>query len=321
MPHGRGQYLVKRNLAAILLAASAVLTQANHLAQACGVKLTVKSSGPRRAIARTSNPSDILVLGDPPRRLESDLTAAGHRVEVAPHAADAKRKSYAVVVTDAPLLAEARSSFPDAVVLVRSDDATADVRSVEQQVARRPVRTGDRAVVAAAARRSPVAAGPTQPPSRPVVAAAPPSDPVPETPPPAAPPERVATAVPPRASRSPVTAPPPVAAARAGDVRYEVYFALGATSLRTEGSRSLVASVRWMKANTDVQVVVEGHADPSGTPDVNLAIGQKRAEWLRDYLISAGIDAGRIDVVSYGDTRLKYARTSPRNRRAAIVVK
>jgi outer membrane protein OmpA-like peptidoglycan-associated protein len=320
---------MKRHIAATLLAASAMVMQASPRADACGVKLTVKSSGPRKAIARTSNPSDILVLGDPPRRLESDLSAAGHRVEVAPHASAAKRKSYAVVITDAPLQAEARSSFPDAVVVVRSDDTAADERTIEQQVARRPVRTGeDRAVVAAAARRAPIAAGPTQSPSRQVVAASPPSDvrhtpdvpPAPPAPPAPSPaPEHIATApaTRPVASRAPEVAP----AVKPGTVRYEVYFSLGSGALSTEDARSLARAAHWLTESRDVQVIIEGHADPSGTPEGNLALGQKRAEWVRDYLVSAGIDAARLEVISYGDTRLKYGRTNPRNRRAAIVAK
>ena len=50
-------------------------------------------------------------------------------------------------------------------------------------------------------------------------------------------------------------------------------------------------------------------------------LGQKRAEAVRDYLAAAGIDQSRMEVVSYGDTRLKYGRTDPRNRRVAIVKK
>src|SRR5688500_7136574 len=69
-------------------------------AEACGVKLTVKPSGPKKAVARSSNPTQVLLLGTHPRRLERELSAAGHSVEVAPTAGAAKRKSYPVVVTD-----------------------------------------------------------------------------------------------------------------------------------------------------------------------------------------------------------------------------
>jgi peptidoglycan-associated lipoprotein len=68
-------------------------------------------------------------------------------------------------------------------------------------------------------------------------------------------------------------------------------------------------------------VIVEGHADPTGNPDDNLALAQQRAELVRDQLVSAGIDGSRIEVISYGDTRLKYGRADGRNRRAAVVAK
>src|SRR3954471_18459679 len=177
---------MKWNFAAGLVTAIFVAMHAAPPADACGVKLTVKSSTPRKAVARTSNPSDILLLGNPPRRLESDLSAAGHRVDVAPTASGAKTKHYAVVIADANLQGEARSTFPDAVVLVRSGDVTADMRSVEQQVGRKPVRTeAARSAVAARPSRTPVAAGPPPDPDRRIVAASEPK----VTPEPAPPPD------------------------------------------------------------------------------------------------------------------------------------
>src|SRR3954462_7132122 len=113
---------MKWNFAAGLVTAIFVAMHAAPPAEACGVKLTVKSSTPRKAVARTSNPSDILLLGNPPRRLESDLSAAGHRVDVAQTPSAVKSKSYAVVITDAGLQDEARTTFPTAVVIVRSGD-------------------------------------------------------------------------------------------------------------------------------------------------------------------------------------------------------
>jgi len=323
---------MKWNLAASLVTVLVVEMHAAPPADACGVKLTVKSSAPRKAVARTSNPSDVLLLGNPPRRLELDLTSAGHRVEVAPTASAAKRKSYAVVITDASLADEARSNFAGAVVIVRSGDVTADMRSVEQQVARKPVRTEEaRTVVAARPTRTPIAAGPPQPEPRRVVAASEPkdtppvADPTPPPPPSRPPPERVATAVP-KAAEPKVAEPPPRpekprVVAKANTVHDEVYFTLGSFKLENPAAGSLARAVRWLTDSSDVHVVIEGHADPTGTHEGNLALGQRRAEWVRDYLVSAGIDESRLDVISYGDTRLRYGRVDRRNRRAAIVVK
>lgn len=334
---------MKWTFAAGLVTAIFMAMHAAPPADACGVKLTVKSSAPRKAVTRTSNPSDILLLGNPPRRLESDLSAAGHRVEVAPTASAAKRKSYAVVITDAGLQAEAQSSFPDAVVIVRSGDVTADTRVVEQQVARKPLRTeAARNVVAARPNRTPIAAGPPQDPNRRIVATSEPKDtpevappaaaPPPPAPPPAVapprapapPPERIAAATPRSEPKAAETAPPPTPESRSrtaikpGSIHDEVYFSLG--SFKSD-PRALARAVRWLTNNKDVQVTIEGHADPSGSHEGNMALGQKRAETVRDYLVSAGIEESRLEVISYGDTRLRYGRADGRNRRAAIVVK
>jgi outer membrane protein OmpA-like peptidoglycan-associated protein len=300
---------------------------------ACGVKLTVKSSSLRKAVARTTNPSDILLLGNPPRRMELDLLAAGHRVEVAATPAAAKRKSYAVVITDGKMQDDARTGFPGAVVIVRSSDLVADVRAVEQQVGRRPVRAEEsRPVVAAAARPAPIAAGPQQPAGRRVVAtgetqtspATTPATPSVEAPTPAPTPveQTVAkvTTTPP-AERKPPREAPPAAAVASGAIRSEVYFAISSSRLTLYANRPLASVIRWLNDSKDARAVIEGHADPSGTPEGNFALAQKRAERVRDYLVAAGIDESRLEVVSYGDTRLRYARTDGRNRRVAVVAK
>src|SRR5262245_62818515 len=81
-------------------------------AEACGVKLTVKKSSPRKAVRRTSNPSRVLLVGSHPRRLERDLAAAGHQVDTASTASNAKDGSYAVVIVDSEANAgPARSRF------------------------------------------------------------------------------------------------------------------------------------------------------------------------------------------------------------------
>jgi peptidoglycan-associated lipoprotein len=97
-----------------------------------------------------------------------------------------------------------------------------------------------------------------------------------------------------------------------------VYFALGGSRL---DPRSLAQDVSWLETSKDMHVIIEGHADPTGSHEGNLALGQKRAESVRDALVSAGIEESRLEVISYGDTRLRYGRTDGRNRRAAIVVK
>ena len=246
--------------------------------------------------------------------------------------AAAKRKSYAVVIVDATLQDEARASYPDSIVIVRSGDVVADMHSVEQSVARKPSAAEQRpAVVAARAARTPTAAGPER--TRRVVAASEPTDvqpadPTPSpsppvTPPPPAPPAVVAsvTKPTPEIKATPVApAAPKRIVVKANTVHDEVYFSLGSAQLDAQ-TAAVAKIVRWLAANSDIQVTIEGHADPTGTHEGNLALAQKRAEWLRDQLVAGGIDQGRLDVISYGDTRLRYGRADRRNRRAAIVVK
>jgi outer membrane protein OmpA-like peptidoglycan-associated protein len=304
-------------------------------ADACGVKLTVKSQTPRKAVARTANPSDVLLLGDPPRRLERDLSAAGHRVEVAPNAAAAKKKQYAVVIVDASMQDEARSNFAGSTVVVRSNDVGADMRNVEKQVARKPLRTDEgRTVVAARPVRQPIAAGPAPDPNRRPVAAKEPTDtalaptPPPPEPKPAPPPERVVTTTTPKPAPpevKPAPEPKPVAKAIPAPATKpsndEVFFNWSSYKLSSTATATLAKHIRWMNEKSDLHVVIEGHADPTGNPDDNMRLAQRRAELVRDYLVNNGIDASRIEVISYGDTRLKYGRADGRNRRVAIVVK
>jgi peptidoglycan-associated lipoprotein len=106
-----------------------------------------------------------------------------------------------------------------------------------------------------------------------------------------------------------------------GNLRDEVYFAVSSSRLPADANRLLVRTIRWLTSSKGVQVVIEGHADPTGSPEGNLALGQKRAERVRDFLVAAGIEESRLEVISYGDTRLRYGRTDGRNRRAAIVAK
>jgi peptidoglycan-associated lipoprotein len=293
---------------------------------ACGIKLVIKTSTPRKAVARSSNPSQLLLVGTPPHRLEHELSAAGHSVEVEPNVSDAKRSQYAVVVVDAKQADEARTKFAGAIIVVRSGDVASDVVAIESQVTRRPLRTDEsRPVLARSpARRQPVAATTpkivaakepeSSPPIEPAVAVQPkPSvaeqpKPVAEQPKPE--PKRIVE------QPKPVVAEQPKPATAPKPFHGEVYFNVGSADVARKAA--LAGAVRWLTNNQSVQAVVEGYADPTGTPEANMALGQSRAESVRDYLVSAGIDQSRLEVVSYGDTRLKYGRSDSRNRRVAI---
>ncbi len=322
------------------LLAIVILNLPAPVSDACGVKLTVKSSPARKAVAHTSNPSEVLLLGDPPSRLKRDLSAAGHHVEVASSPSSASRKDYAVVITDAKMQDEARQSFPNSIVVVRSGDVDGDVHSLETVVARRPVRTDTRVVAAAREARRPIAAGPPQDPARRLTSAKEP--PNPDTPTPtgdqvaAAEPKPTPAEVKPPEPTKPVeptkppepehiTKPAPTpnetskSSLKADTLVVEVYFGLNKAKLGSNAP--LDKAIKKLSSDPDAHVVIEGHADPTGTPEGNQVLGQERAEYVRDYFVGKGIDQSRLDVISYGDTRLKYGKTDGRNRRAAVIVK
>ena len=312
---------LKTSIRAVLVTCLLVDVHSPPPADACGVKLTVKPTAPRRSVARSSNPSPVLLVGSPPRRLQNDLTLAGHKVDVAQDPQGAKRARYAVVIVDKPHESAARERFGDSVVVVRSGNVRKDIVAVESRVAREPVAVAAvRPAVAAKPAREPIAAGPPREAPKEVVTAKQPEPVEPPPPTPAPPPEpaptRVATAVPDKPDRPerPERDKKPVV--DQATLREEVFFGINSSNVRQ--TRALTRTVKWLTNNGSVSVVVTGHADPTGTPEGNLALSQTRAEAVRDFLVDKGIDASRIEVKAVGDTELKYGRRDGRNRRVAI---
>ncbi len=84
------------------------------------------------------------------------------------------------------------------------------------------------------------------------------------------------------------------------EVTSVVYFSLNSSDLSAEAKASLAEQAEWLKANPRVLVVVEGRCDERGTREFNLALGERRANAARSYLIAKGISADRIRTISYG---------------------
>jgi peptidoglycan-associated lipoprotein len=82
-----------------------------------------------------------------------------------------------------------------------------------------------------------------------------------------------------------------------------VYFDFDSYSIRSDASRILAAQAGWLARYPQVQVRIEGNADERGTREYNLALGARRAEAVRSFLIANGIPASRIDTISYGKER------------------
>ena len=82
-----------------------------------------------------------------------------------------------------------------------------------------------------------------------------------------------------------------------------VFFATNETILTTASRETLRAQAAWLRKNSNINVVLEGHADERGTREYNLALGERRANSAKDYLMTYGISADRISVISYGKER------------------
>ncbi len=105
----------------------------------------------------------------------------------------------------------------------------------------------------------------------------------------------------------------------------DVYFDFDRSTLRPEAQRLLDDAVAKLKANPGRNIVIEGHTCNIGTAEYNLALGDRRASAVRDYLVSRGVPAGLLETRSFGEERPKFdnAREETRrlNRRAALVVR
>ena len=103
-----------------------------------------------------------------------------------------------------------------------------------------------------------------------------------------------------------------------------VLFEVDQSTLTAIGRATLDGQASWLMANTDYQAVIEGHADEQGTREYNLALGARRANAAREYLLSRGIAASRLRVVSYGKERpieiCSNEACYAKNRRAVTVL-
>lgn len=83
----------------------------------------------------------------------------------------------------------------------------------------------------------------------------------------------------------------------------DAFFEYNENTLSTDAQAALSASATWLKNNPKYSLLVEGHCDERGTEQYNLALGDRRANTVKDYLSTLGVDASRIRTVSYGEER------------------
>jgi len=128
---------------------------------------------------------------------------------------------------------------------------------------------------------------------------------------------------------APTTAAPPARPAvrdfAAVPELQDIYFDFDKYDIRPGDTRTLDANAAWLKSNPNHLVLIEGHADERGTNEYNLALGERRAKSTMNYLVSQGVQANRITIISYGEERPtctdKTEGCWAKNRRAHFLVK
>ena len=108
------------------------------------------------------------------------------------------------------------------------------------------------------------------------------------------------------------------------EVQDRVLFGYDSSELTDEAKKILDTQAAWLKSDTKLKINIEGHCDERGTREYNIALGDKRASAAKSYLVTNGVDASRIKVISYGKERPAFFGTSEevlaKNRRAVTVV-
>lgn len=103
-----------------------------------------------------------------------------------------------------------------------------------------------------------------------------------------------------------------------------IYFEFDSYTLSEEARNNLSNSADWLKAHSSLKVLIEGHCDERGTEEYNLALGEKRAKSVKDYLVQLGVSSENISTISYGEEFPVDARHNEeawaKNRRAEFVI-
>jgi peptidoglycan-associated lipoprotein len=105
----------------------------------------------------------------------------------------------------------------------------------------------------------------------------------------------------------------------------DVHFEFDRSDIRSDMGRVLEANAHWLKSHPDHLILIEGHTDERGTNEYNLALGDRRAKSTMSYLVSHGVKASRITIISYGEDRPVCGEQREgcwsKNRRAHFAVK
>jgi len=348
-----------RRLVLVLAALASVVLIHEQNAEPCGVKLNIKAPRVKKQFDHSSNPSQILLLGDPPRALSKELIGRGHKVEVASNADEARRVKYHAIVADPDHEEEAKSRWPGALIIVRHGNAKADANLVDHELGasptrtlvartpqrtsrdeRAPIRTGpqredsrggpvaaggdDASSEATEARSLEASGGGSESPSTTAAATPAPPDKATRGSDEEAPPRpatRVAAAsIDARASTERESAGEPVVKVP-GRFSRHIFFSNSSASLSARAQAKLTRNAMWLQRHGDRNVVVEGHASTTGALAANQKLSEARAKAVKDFLIEQGVDESRIESVGFGMSKPEFKPGSnPRNRRVVVKV-
>jgi peptidoglycan-associated lipoprotein len=105
----------------------------------------------------------------------------------------------------------------------------------------------------------------------------------------------------------------------------DIHFDFDKYNIRPGDAKILEEDAKWMKSNPNHLILIEGHADERGTNEYNLALGERRAKSTMNHLVSLGIQASRITIISYGEERPLCTQKNEdcwsKNRRAHFLAK
>lgn len=125
----------------------------------------------------------------------------------------------------------------------------------------------------------------------------------------------------------PAPAPAPAPAPKKLDtavMQEDIYFDFDKSNLKPAAQENLLLKAEWLRDNSDVTVTIEGHCDERGTNEYNLALGDRRSESAKSFLVNLGISASRLTTISYGEERPVCMRSDEecwaKNRRAAFII-
>ena len=174
---------------------------------------------------------------------------------------------------------------------------------------------------ATSAASAPAPAAPASPPAAPAMPSTPPSAAAtPTTPSPSPAPAPAAPA-----PAAPTPPPPRPSEFMATPNLKDIHFDFDKYDIRPADAKVLDENAKWMKANQNDLILIEGHCDERGTNEYNLALGERRAKSAMNYLVTLGVQASRITTLSYGEERPLCSEKNEgcwaQNRRAHFLVK